>query len=154
MRGCAGICCDGKPCPCGSRGCLQTYASLQAILNDEPIPAGTTPETIITTRADAGRPDTIAALETAGTMLGIALSDLLNILDIDTVLLGGSYSLLASWLIANARTEIAQRVLTASWAPITVRPAMLGPDAAVIGAALTSIDQIRQRPAAWVRTAN
>jgi predicted NBD/HSP70 family sugar kinase len=141
---------DGKPCPCGSRGCLQTYASLEAILSDEPAPAGVTPDAAITARADAGQPATLAVLDTAGTALGIALADMLNILDIDTVLLGGSFSLLSSWLTANAKTEVNQRVLTAAWAPVTIRPALLGPDAAVIGAALTSIDQIRQHPAPWL----
>ncbi|MEQ4721373.1 ROK family transcriptional regulator [Nonomuraea sp. B19D2] len=141
---------DGDACPCGSRGCLEAYASLQTILGDEPAPAGTTPDAAVTGRAEAGHPATIAALDTAGTALGIALADMLNILDIDTVLLGGSFSLLASWLTANARAEIDRRVLTAAWAPITVRPALLGPDAAVIGAALTSIDQIRQHPTTWL----
>ncbi|MGN9841004.1 ROK family protein [Nonomuraea sp. H19] len=141
---------EGEPCPCGSRGCLQTYASLPAILSDEPVPAGTTPDAAITGWAEAGRPATLAALDSAGTALGIALSDMLNILDIDTVLLGGSFSLLASWLTANARAEVQRRVLTATWAPITIRPALLGPDAAVIGAALTSIDQIRQHPTTWL----
>ncbi|MEV4106106.1 ROK family transcriptional regulator [Nonomuraea sp. NPDC049695] len=141
---------DGDACPCGSRGCLEAYASLQAILGDEAAPAGTTPDAAVTGRAEAGDPATIAALDTAGTALGIALADMLNILDIDTVLLGGSFALLASWLTANARAEIDRRVLTAAWAPITVRPALLGPDAAVIGAALTSIDQIRRHPTAWL----
>lgn len=141
---------DGKPCPCGARGCLHTYASLEAILGGRPVPVGVTPDAAILTRADAGEPATLAALDTAGTALGIALSDVLNILDIDTVLLGGTFAVLASWLTANARAEIDQRVLTTDWAPVTVRPAILGPDAAVIGAALTSIDQIRQRPATWL----
>ncbi|KAB8192348.1 ROK family protein [Nonomuraea phyllanthi] len=141
---------DGNPCPCGSRGCLQTYASLQAVLGDRPAPAGTTPDAAATGRAEAGEPATIAALDTAGTALGIALADMLNILDIDTVLLGGSFALLASWITANARAEIDRRVLTAAWAPITLRPALLGPDAAVIGAALTSIDQIRRHPTTWL----
>jgi predicted NBD/HSP70 family sugar kinase len=141
---------DGKPCPCGSRGCLHTYASLEAILSDDPLPEGTSPDAAIAARAEAGDPGTLVALDVAGTALGVALSDMLNILDIDTVLLGGSFSLLSSWLTANVRTEIDQRVLTAAWAPVTVRPALLGPDAAVIGAALTSIDQIRQHPIAWL----
>ncbi|MEV0326793.1 ROK family transcriptional regulator [Micromonospora echinospora] len=141
---------DGRPCPCGSRGCLQTYASLEAILGDEPAPAGTTPETAITIRAESGQPETLAALDTAGTALGVALSDTLNILDSDTVLLGGSFALLASWLTDRARDEISRRVLTTDWAPVSVRPALLGPDGAVIGAALTSIDQIRQRPGIWL----
>jgi predicted NBD/HSP70 family sugar kinase len=141
---------DGKPCPCGSRGCLHTYASLEAILSDDPVPEGASPDATIAARAEAGRPATLVSLDLAGTALGVALSDMVNILDIDTVLLGGTFSLLSSWLIANARAEIDQRVLTAGWAPITIRPALLGPDAAVIGAALTSIDQIRQHPTAWL----
>ncbi|MFI6481100.1 ROK family protein [Nonomuraea sp. NPDC050663] len=141
---------DGEPCPCGSRGCLQTYASTAAILGGEPVPEGANPDNVITERAEAGHPATLAALERAGTALGIALSGVLNILDLGTVLLGGSFSLMSSWLTATVKAEIDRRVLTAAWAPVTVRPALLGPDAAVIGAALTSIDQIRQRPTVWL----
>lgn len=141
---------DGKPCPCGARGCLHTYASAEAVLSDDRVPDGMSPDAAIVALAEAGCASTLVALDTAGTALGIALSNMLNILDIDTVLLGGSFSLLSSWLTTNARAEIDQRVLTAAWAPVTVRPALLGPDAAVIGAALTSIDQIRQHPTAWL----
>lgn len=141
---------DGEPCPCGSNGCLQTYASLRAILQDEPV--GTTPDAAVTARAEAGDPATLAALDRAATALGVALSGMLNILDIDTVLLGGSFALLSSWLTANVRAEVDRRVLTAAWAPITIRPALLGPDAAVIGAALTSIDQVRQHPTRWLQS--
>jgi predicted NBD/HSP70 family sugar kinase len=141
---------DGKPCPCGARGCLQTYAGLPAILGDQPAPPAATPEAAIGSRADAGDPATLAALDAAGSALGIALSGMLNVLDIGTVLLGGSFALLSSWLLPNATAEIEQRVLSAVWAPVSVRPAMLGPDAAVIGAALTSIDQIRRKPGSWL----
>ncbi|RVX39924.1 putative NBD/HSP70 family sugar kinase [Nonomuraea polychroma] len=141
---------DGAACPCGSRGCLQTYASTAAILGDDPAPESANPDNVVTERAEAGSPPTLAALERAGTALGIALSSVLNILDIDTVLLGGSFALMSSWLTATAKAEIDRRVLTAAWAPVTVRPALLGPDAAVIGAALTSIDQIRRQPTVWL----
>ncbi|MCF6473508.1 ROK family protein [Nonomuraea sp. MG754425] len=141
---------DGLPCPCGARGCLQSYASLPAILGGEPAPAGLTPDVAVTSRAEAGDPATLAALDRAGTALGIGLANALNILDLDIVLLGGSFSLLASWLTGNVEAEIGRRVLTAAWAPVTVRPALLGPDAAVIGAALTSVDQVRRQPSAWL----
>lgn len=141
---------DGKPCRCGSRGCLQTYASLAAILDGATLPTGLTPDTALLTWADAGRPETLAALDTAATALGIATANVLNLLDIDTVLLGGSYALLSSWLIAGVETEINQRVLSARWAPVTVRPATLGPDAAAIGAAMAVIDRIRRDPTAWL----
>lgn len=141
---------QGKPCPCGSRGCLQTYASLQAIVGDEPLPPGTTPEVAVTTWADEGRLETLAAIDTAGHALGVALSNVLNVLDIDTVLLGGSFALLSSWLTTTLESEVNQRVLTTAWSPITIRPAIVGPDAAAIGAALTFIDRIRENPSAWL----
>lgn len=141
---------EGRPCPCGSRGCLQTYASPQAILGDDPAPAGTMPELAITTRADVADPTTLAAIDVAGTALGTALSNVLNILDIGTVLLGGSFALLNSWIVERVEAEIGRRVLSAAWAPIVVRPALLGPDAAAIGAALSFIDRLRLDPAAWL----
>lgn len=141
---------DGRPCRCGSRGCLQTYASLAAILDGATVPAGLTPDTALLTWADAGRPETLAALDTAATALGIAAANVLNLLDIDTVLLGGSFALLSSWLITGVETEINQRVLSARWAPVTVRPATLGPDAAAIGAAMAVIDRVRRDPTAWL----
>ncbi|MFG3343144.1 ROK family protein [Glycomyces sp. NPDC048151] len=141
---------DGKPCRCGSRGCLQTYASLAAILDGETLPAGLTADAALLTWADAGRPETIAALDTAATALGIAVANVLNLLDIDTVLLGGSFALLSSWLINGVEAEIGQRVLSARWTPVTVRPATLGPDAAAIGAAMAVIDRIRRDPTEWL----
>lgn len=141
---------DGRPCLCGSRGCLQTYASLTAILDQDTDGQGPMPAASIAARADAGSAATLAALELAGTALGIALSDLVNVLDIDTILLGGSYALLASWLIDGIQTQVRQRVLTAKWSPVQVRPAIIGPDAAVIGAALTVVNEVRQNPATWL----
>lgn len=107
------------------------------------------PEVAIAAWADAGEAATLAAIDTAGTALGVALSNVLNILDIGTVLLGGSFALLSSWVTERVEAEIGRRVLSAAWAPIAVRPAVLGPDAAAIGAALTFIDRLRRDPAAW-----
>jgi predicted NBD/HSP70 family sugar kinase len=141
---------DGDLCHCGARGCLEAYAGLDSMLGDRPVPAGRSLAATVVARAEAEEPGTLAVLESAGVALGVALSDTLNILDIDTVLLGGSFSLLAAWLSPGITVEIDQRVLTTAWSPITVRPALLGPDAAAVGAALTSIDQIRRHPSGWL----
>ncbi|MFB9662975.1 ROK family protein [Glycomyces mayteni] len=141
---------EGKPCRCGSRGCLQTYASLPALLGGEAVPAGASPESVILGRADAGRPETLAALETAASALGVALANVCNLLGVDTVFLGGSFALMDSWLSAGVQAELSQRVLFADWAPVTVRPATIGPDAAAIGAALAVVDRISADPSAWL----
>ena len=148
---------DGKPCSCGATGCLQRYAGLREIL--DAVPADRRPLPVVPHQApavaidalvSAGSPEILDALEEAGKALGIAISALVSIVDVDTVLLGGSYSLLASWLTGGIERELSRRVLTAEWAPVTVRPAPLGPDAAVIGAALSAVDKVRRDPNSWL----
>jgi predicted NBD/HSP70 family sugar kinase len=111
------------------------------------------PAVAIDELVSAGSPEIIASLESAGRALGVAIAALVNIVDVDTVLLGGSYSLLASWLTNGIAEELNRRVLTAGWAPIEVRPATLGPDAAVIGAALSAVDKVRRDPNSWLARA-
>jgi predicted NBD/HSP70 family sugar kinase len=148
---------DGLPCSCGATGCLQRYAGLQEILAAVPEPArraAVAPHqasaVAIEALVSAGSPEILAALERAGRALGVAIAAVVNIVDVDTVLLGGSYSLLASWLTEGIEEELRRRVLTAAWAPVEVRPAPLGPDAAVIGAALSAVDKVRRDPNNWL----
>ena len=56
----------------------------------------------------------------------------------------------ASWLIERVSDELERRVITSSWAPVEVRPSLLGSDAAVIGAALTVVDEVRRNPPSWL----
>ncbi|MDP9793575.1 putative NBD/HSP70 family sugar kinase [Catenuloplanes nepalensis] len=134
---------DGRDCTCGARGCLQTYAGLEVLR----AAAG---HRDLLAAADAGTPEMTAALNAAGTALGIALADLVNLVDVGTILLGGSYAVLASWLTEPITTELHRRALSSRWAPIDVRPAQLGPDAAAIGAALTSLEAVRRDPSSWL----
>ncbi|WP_436532710.1 ROK family protein [Actinoplanes sp. HUAS TT8] len=144
----------GPACACGATGCLQSYAGLREILaaagGDDSAPA---PAVAIDEMVSAGSPAILTALDRAAGALGVAVSALLNLVEVDTVLLGGSYSLLASWLTEGVEREIRARVLSDRWAPVQVRPAPLGPDAAVIGAALSSIDQVRRDPNRWLARA-
>jgi predicted NBD/HSP70 family sugar kinase len=142
----------GPPCACGATGCLQCYAGLMEILAAAPAAsrtAGQAPAVAIDLLA-ADSPQVAAALDRAATALGTALAALVNVVDVDTVLLGGSFSLLASWLTEGIERELRNRVLTAGWAPVEVRPAPLGPDAAVIGAALSAVDTVRLDPNSWL----
>ncbi|GIE94448.1 ROK family transcriptional regulator [Paractinoplanes rishiriensis] len=141
----------GPRCACGANGCLQCVAGLREILAAVPVPSpAASPAVAIDELVSAGSPEILTALDRAGTALGTALSALINIIDVDTVLLGGSFSLLASWLTEGIERELNSRVLTAGWAPVEVRPAPLGPDAAVIGAALSAVDRIRRDPNSWL----
>ncbi|MEN3612762.1 ROK family transcriptional regulator [Plantactinospora sp. ZYX-F-223] len=165
---------EGRPCRCGGRGCLEQYAGQEAILtaarladppavDTGPATAGTDPNrgrpAIPTPGAAVARlveaatredPTANRALVEAATALGVAVAGVINLLDVDTVVLGGVYAPLARWLAPTVEAEIRQRVLTAAWSPVTVRAALLGGDAAALGAAGSVVRTVLEQPARWL----
>ncbi|WP_433797430.1 ROK family transcriptional regulator [Actinoplanes sp. CA-252034] len=115
---------DGLPCRCGARGCLEQYAGQEALARNEPL---------------------------AAAALGIALSAVVNLLDVPVIVLGGAYAPIFGTLRGGIEAELRRRVLTAGLAPVSLRAAALGADAAMRGAADTIIRAVREDPAAWLR---
>jgi predicted NBD/HSP70 family sugar kinase len=149
---------DGPACGCGGRGCLEQVAGQEALLRAAgvPVDAGTTtaaPDGSVATlrrRADGGDREALRALEAAGHALGVAVSALVNVVDVPTVVLGGLYAALAPWLRGPLTAELGTRVVASSWAPTQVLVSTLGPDAAVRGAAGTVLRHILDDPEAYV----
>ena len=136
----------GKPCRCGSRGCLEQYAGEDAIRE-----AAGLPDTArLLERAGTGDRATLAALSHAGQALGIALSTTVNLLDLPAVVLGGHFAPLAEWLRPPIEAELRQRVLTARWSAPLITPSVLGADATVIGAARQVTQAIIDDPATYL----
>jgi predicted NBD/HSP70 family sugar kinase len=118
---------DGRPCRCGANGCLEQYAGQEHIAADADL---------------------------AASALGIALAAVVNLLDISVIVLGGTYAPEFPRLRPGIEAELARRVLTAGLAPVTLRAAVLGPDAAMRGAAGAVIQALIDNPAAFLsRTA-
>ncbi|MCW6006532.1 ROK family transcriptional regulator [Micromonospora sp. CPCC 205371] len=140
---------DGPTCRCGAQGCLEQYAGQEAILRA----AGTADTEELMRRAEDGDPATHEALTNAGTALGVAVAGVVNVLDLDTVVLGGVYAPLSSWLCPPVEAEVERRVLTAAWSPVGVRRSLLGADAASVGAAGAVVREIRDHPARWLSRA-
>ncbi|WUJ12542.1 ROK family transcriptional regulator [Actinoplanes sp. NBC_00393] len=117
---------DGRPCRCGANGCLEQYAGQELLTTDEPL---------------------------AAQALGIALAAVVNLLDVPVIVLGGAYAPYFTRLRDGIEAELSRRVLTAGLAPVTLRAATLGTDAAMRGAADSVIRAVRDDPAAWLRRA-
>ncbi|RZU77803.1 putative NBD/HSP70 family sugar kinase [Micromonospora kangleipakensis] len=145
---------EGRPCRCGGRGCLERYAGQEVVLAAAGLAGAELPADTAATRladlARAGDPATLAALADAGTALGVAVAGVVNLLDLDTVVLGGGYAPLAPWLRPPVVAELARRVLTAAWSPVTVRPAALGARSAAVGGAASVVRRIVDRPVGWL----
>jgi predicted NBD/HSP70 family sugar kinase len=146
---------DGPLCRCGARGCLEQYAGQDAIRDEagRRLPDGAR-ATDFAALAEAGNLPMLTALERAGWALGIAISSVANLIDVETVVLGGFLAPLTPWLIPAMEQEIATRVLALPWAPLTLAASTLGADAAVHGAATSALRPIFDDPSGWIARAN
>ncbi|WP_420118420.1 ROK family protein [Micromonospora sp.] len=144
----------GPTCRCGARGCLETYAGQEAVLAAAGLAGVDLPADTAARRladlACSGDPAALDALHAAGTALGVAVSGVVNLLDLDTVVLGGGYATLAQWLCPPVLAELDARVLTSGWSPVTVRPAALGAESAAVGGAGAVVRRIIARPSGWL----
>jgi predicted NBD/HSP70 family sugar kinase len=138
---------DGPPCRCGSHGCLEQYAGLEAVLRA----AGRTSLVDLVGAAEAEDPATLQALADAGRALGLVVSSVVNLVDVSTVVLGGTYAVLAEWLRPSVESQLAERVLARSWSPVTLRVSSLGGDAAILGAAGSVVRSVVLHPADLLR---
>ena len=145
----------GKPCACGSRGCLETVAGLEALLELAGMDAsGATtttgsgePVSTLAGRARAGDEHALAALSEAGRWLGIAIASAANLLNFQAVVLGGFFGQLSTWLAAPIARELELHILASEWAVPRLLPSTLGPEAAVRGAAALSLRRVFADPA-------
>ncbi|MBI5657800.1 MAG: ROK family protein [Geobacter sp.] len=96
---------DGRPCPCGNRGCLEQYASATALV------------------AGAGR------------CLGIAAAGVINLLNIEAIVVGGGVAASFPLWGEAMRREIHMRGFRPAVARVAVVRIELGDDAGVLGAA-------------------
>ena len=137
---------EGPVCRCGARGCLERYAGQEAVLRA----AGAADVAGLASAATAGEPTALAALTAAGTALGVAVATVVNLLDVRTIVLGGTYASLLPWLREGIAAEAGRRVLTAAWSPVQLIAATLGPDAAMLGAAGSVLRTVLDDPATWL----
>lgn len=145
----------GRRCACGSHGCVEAYASGQAIgaIAAERLAGGRTSAALAREPVVDGEAVTRAvregdalALEVvleAGHWLGIVAAGLVNALDPDVIVIGGGAGeALSSWLRPAIEASMAPRVLGHRHRRLPpVRAAGLGDDAGVVGAALLALDE-------------
>jgi glucokinase len=123
---------DGPVCECGNHGCLELYAGARAIARAAG--AETFDETL--ERARAGDRRATEALDRAGTLIGLAIANVLIFLCPDRVVVGGGVAQAGELLLEPLRRSIAAHARVAPLDRIAIAPAELGAHAGAIGAAL------------------
>jgi predicted NBD/HSP70 family sugar kinase len=100
----------------------------------------------LTDRAAAGDARVLDALADQARWLGIGISILANILNPDTIVLGGHYPALRKYLEEPLIAELRARVLAANAGMFRVKFSELGFEAASLGAAHAGIEQLIDDP--------
>ncbi len=142
---------DGPQCACGSRGCLETLCGIESLLGSEGGPLATAATgrrvAVLARRARAGDSEALAVLADCGRWLGVALGNVVNLLSLETIVLGGHFAPIAEWLAPAIGEELDTRVLGGTGAVPSVVASSLGPEAAVRGAAATQLRRVIADPA-------
>ena len=140
----------GPECKCGLRGCLEQLASGQAIARDARMAAAESPETSIVDFAGSSEAITAehvaraarqydevarSVLARAGRMLGLGLSNVVNIFDPHVIVLGGSVIKAGEPFLGPVRDELVRCTTRQRRRPVRLDVTALGNDAGIIGAA-------------------
>ncbi len=142
----------GRPCLCGSFGCLETYAGARALrqsaegalargeagaaslarfLGKHPAD----PERLHAA-AKAGKTLAVRLFEEAGRALGVAVANLVNGLNPDLFVLAGGVSSAGKFILEPALAEARSRIMNPKEQKLKIRLRSLGDDGASLGAAL------------------
>lgn len=136
----------GVACGCGSRGCLEVYASATAIVRMAREASLRHPDSVLRTGADltsemiyaAGLEGDELALEVfrrMGVYLGIGLANLINIINPEMIVIGGG--VVNGWDLfeKHMHQQVAERAFPLLAARVKIVRAECGDDAGLLGAA-------------------
>ncbi|MFK0168917.1 ROK family protein [Streptomyces sp. NPDC090306] len=125
---------DGAPCVCGGRGCLETVASVGAVLAAHRAAGGaarTLPALLAAVRD--GDPAARAVLAGAGRHVGAVLAAVCTAVGPEVVVLGGELAEAGEALLVPVREALDARMMPAARPGVVVRTAALGEVAGALG---------------------
>ncbi|SDN60317.1 ROK family protein [Allokutzneria albata] len=155
---------DGRPCPCGKRGCWERYCSgtalaataVEMLARDPGCSTLLAREAAGDMRAVTGRKvagaaldgDPLAqrAMDELARWLGQGLALVADVYDPEVIVIGGGVSQSAPLFLDDAREHYASLVTGAGHRPLArIRTAQLGDDAGIVGAASLAADMAGRR---------
>jgi len=140
---------DGGRCRCGASGCWETEIGEAAVLRRAGVRrARQGRRSVEALLASAAQSDdrALAAMRETGRWIGVGLAGLVNLLNPEIVVLGGFFAEAFEHLRPSLLAELEARALAATRSGVTIVPAALGIDAALIGAAELGFESVLSDP--------
>lgn len=141
---------DGELCRCGHYGCLETVSSSRAIVGRAQAIAENSPHTalhrfftkpeeidieVISKALMDGDEELHKIVDEAGRYLGIAVANLVGILNVQCIVIAGSAASFGQTLLDPIRREVKRRSLATLADETNIKITSLGPDIVILGAA-------------------
>ncbi|MEV4417302.1 ROK family protein [Catellatospora sp. NPDC049609] len=130
---------DGDPCPCGGRGCVEAIASgpsmVRYALREGWRPTGDGTARDLADAARTGDPVALAAFTRSADALAAGIVSAAAMCDLRQVVIGGGVAHADDLLFPPLKEALARFGRLGFLQDVTVRPAQLGDDAGLIGAA-------------------
>jgi glucokinase-like ROK family protein len=132
---------NGEVCNCGKKGCLETFASARAIVKKfKGIPGDEdTDISEIKTAIEKGDRKAIEIVERAGHYLGIGISNLVNMLDPEMIILAGRVVRLGRTLLDPMREALESRLFSVD--RIKIEISELGKEIGLYGASALALQR-------------
>jgi glucokinase len=136
---------DGDPCVCGSRGCVEGFASGPAITR-RALAAGWRPQGserpdagAVAVAARGGDPVARAAYDRAAQALAAGIAATATLVELERAVIGGGVAGAGDVLLGPLRRHLAAYAALPFARGVSVVPAFLGTDAGLIGAAALAL---------------
>lgn len=130
------------------RGTLEARAGQEAMLRGAGLPASATVHDLAAAFA-AGDARARFAVASAARALGVALAGVLNTVDVDEVVLGGTFGQLFGHVHDDVARALDELVISAPWSTPTVSRARAGLFPAMTGGALAALRRLVVAPSSW-----
>ncbi len=124
---------SGSVCRCGNRGCLETIAGSGHLLRLLAPTQGELDVDAMITRARAGDAGCMRVLGDAGHAIGLAVGQLCNVLNPETVVVGGQLAEAGEILLGPVRKAVERMGTPSTVGQVEVVPGMLGSRAETLG---------------------
>src|SRR4029450_12198703 len=132
----------GRQCSCGAIGCIETRVSGPGVIQTarEKAYSGDLVAASIYSAALQGNESAKAVFEETGRYLGMACANLIKLLNIQAIVVGGGVIAAGDLILNAAREEVGRPAFASSAQDCPIVQSQLWPDAGVIGAAMLARD--------------
>lgn len=146
---------DGPLCRCGNRGCLSALVSSEALVDGVRSALAEAPEADafslslhsldvqqIMRAAEAGQPDCVEAVTAAAEWVGVAVANLINLLNPEVIVLGGEMFEGGDYFYGLVQRIARQRALKDYVPGVRLLQSTLGRRAGLQGVAILALDKL------------